>query len=147
MTATNDDSLVFPKAGVQLSYIVGEFYEECGGREALKGLTTKQVKEIFIKKHTEKRQSSYCDLLKEQGHKAYGKTAQVFLSHAHQSEFLTVVDALQWHLRDQPDTVIWFDLFSINQHQPMDWTFEWLSTTFKSSVQEIGRTIMPQSLE
>jgi tetratricopeptide (TPR) repeat protein len=27
----------------------------------------------------------------------------------------------------------------------MDWTFEWLSTTFKSSIQEIGRTIMPLS--
>ncbi len=102
---STDDSSVFPKAGVQLSYIVGEFYKECGGREALEGLTTKQVCEIFIKGITKERQSSYCDLLKEQGHKAYGKTAQVFLSHAHQSEFLTVVDALQWHLRDQPDTV------------------------------------------
>jgi tetratricopeptide (TPR) repeat protein len=145
MTATNDDSSVFPKAGVRLSYIVGEFYEECGGREALKGLTTKQVCEQFIKPKTQERKSSYCDLLKDQGHKAYRETAQVFLSHAHGCEFLTVVDALQWHFRDQPDTVIWFDLFSINQHQPMDWTFEWLSTTFKSSIQKIGRTIMPLS--
>ena len=109
MTATNDDLLVFPKAGVQLSYIVGEFYEECGGREKLKGLTTKEVCEQFIKPKTQERQSSYCDLLKERGHKAYCKTAQVFLSHAHGSEFLTVVDGLEWHLRDEPDTVIWFD--------------------------------------
>ena len=71
MTATNDDSaLVFPKAGVQLSYIVGEFYEECGGREALKGRTTKEVREGFIKSKTHELQSSYCDLLRLQGHKA-----------------------------------------------------------------------------
>jgi hypothetical protein len=84
-------------------------------------------------------------LLKEQGHMAYRETAEVFLCHAHGSEFLTVVDGLQWHLRHEPDTVIWFDLFAINQHQPMAWTFKWLSTTFKSSIQETGRTIMPLS--
>jgi tetratricopeptide (TPR) repeat protein len=142
MTAKDDSSLVFPKAGVQLSYIVDEFYEECGGREALKCLTTEQVCEQFIKPKTQELQLSYCELLKLQCHKAYEKNAEVFISHAHECEFLNVVDALQWHLRDQLDTVIWFDVFSINQHQTTDWTFDWLMNTFKSSIKEFGHTIM-----
>ena len=80
--------------------IFGEFYEECGGREALEGLTTKQVCERFIKPKTQDLKSSYCDLLKGKGHKAYRETAQVFLSHAHQCEFLSGVvnGGLQRHL-------------------------------------------------
>ena len=66
----------------------------------------------------------------------------MFISHAQQCEFLTVVDALQWHLRDHPDTVIWFDLFSINQHQTVVWTVDWLMNTFKSSIQELGHCIV-----
>jgi hypothetical protein len=60
-TAKDDSSLVCPKAGVQLSYKVDEFYDECGGREALKDLTTKQVCEQFIKSKTQELQLSYCD--------------------------------------------------------------------------------------
>jgi hypothetical protein len=41
-------------------------------------------------------------LLELQCHKAYGETAEVFSSHAHECEFLNVVDALQWHLRPLP---------------------------------------------
>jgi hypothetical protein len=65
--------------------------------------------------------------LKLQGHEIYGETYNVF--YPHQREFLNVVNVLQWHLRDQLDIVMWFDLFSINQHKTNDFTFDWLMNT------------------
>ena len=48
------------------------------------------------------------------------------------------------------DEYIWFDLFSINQHNTNTkdnnnnntWSFHWLSTTFKSAIGEFGKVIM-----
>ena len=92
-----DPSLVFPKCGVLLSFLVDEFIEECGGREALEGLSSEQVCEQFIKPATiaDTEPCSYCELLQRKNHNAYRKTAQVFISHAHQKEFLNVINALQ----------------------------------------------------
>jgi hypothetical protein len=73
------------------------------------------------------------------------KDGAVFISHAHQYVFLDVLSALQYHLgrgEDKLDTVIWFDLFSINQHLTNDWSFEWLSTTFQTAIGDFGHVIM-----
>jgi hypothetical protein len=144
--------LEFPKHGVTLSFLLEEFIEkDCkGGREALAGLTTTQVCEKYIKPKTRDKQSSYCDKLKEQGHPAYGPVASIFVSHAHQYEFLQVINALAWHMkrdeslsRHHHDTIIvWFDIFSINQHKPTQWTFDWLSTAFMSAIENFGRTVV-----
>ena len=109
------DPSVFPKSGVKLSYIE-EFFTACGGRDKLEGLTTTEVCDQYIKPLTEQSKSSYCDLLKHQNHGAVGQ-ATVFISHAWRYKFLNVVSALLYHLRDEPDKVIWFDLFSNNQHR------------------------------
>ena len=138
-------TLPFPNAGVKLSFVVDEFVRDCGGKEDLKGLTTEQVCEIYIKPKTLERRSSYCELLKNESHGAYGDMAQVFISHAHQCEFLNVIEALQWHFQaaaEEEDVIIWFDIFSINQHETHEWNFEWLSHTFKSSIERFGHTIM-----
>ena len=42
-----------------------------------------------------------------------------------------VVDALEYHFREQPDIVIWFDLFSNNQHKTVDLDLDWWCNTFK----------------
>ena len=50
-TETTADGVVilpFPKNGVTLSYI-GEFFEACGGRAKLEGLTTTEVNEKHVK--------------------------------------------------------------------------------------------------
>jgi hypothetical protein len=47
---------------------------------------------------------------------ADGEVATVFISHAHSYKFMDVISALKWHLRNEPETIVWFDLFSINQH-------------------------------
>jgi hypothetical protein len=136
---------VFPKDGVKISYIVGPFIEVLGGIGAIRGLTTEQVCQQKIKPLTLKSKSLYCAILKNQGHPAYVERADALISHARSYLFEDFLSALKWKLRNEPDAAIWLDLFSINQHEPIDWTFEWLSTTFKSNVAQIGRTIMVMS--
>jgi tetratricopeptide (TPR) repeat protein len=75
----------------------------------------------------------------------YVEKADAFISHAHSYLFEDFLSALRWRLRDEPDASVWIDLFSINQHEPVHWTFEWLSTTFKTNVATIQRTIMVMS--
>eukprot|EP01042_Synura_sphagnicola_P000244 gene244-252_t len=70
------------------------------------------------------------------------KPAVVFISHAWKYIFLDVVEALQNHFRDEPDAVIWFDLFSNNQHLAPNLDFHWWGYTFKSAIAEFGRTVM-----
>jgi tetratricopeptide (TPR) repeat protein len=150
----------FPKHGLTLKAIL-KFIERNGGRERFQGLTTTQVCEDVLKIITSKRQCSYCDLLlfeeeekeEEDGDavvddgvadkklKSVGK-AGVFISHAWKYNFLDVVSALENHFKDTPETIIWFDLFSNNQHLAVSLPFEWWATTFKSAIQEMGRTVM-----
>jgi tetratricopeptide (TPR) repeat protein len=68
--------------------------------------------------------------------------AKVFISHAWKYEFLDVVDALMYHFKDEADIIVWFDLFSNNQHKAVDLTFDWWCNTFKSAIQQFGRTVM-----
>ena len=136
----------FPKAGIRFSFIINEFIPNvCHGESNLRGMTTAEVCEKIIMPETFSARSSYCDILRSENHPGYGESPTVFISHAHSYQFLDVVGALEYHLRANIDTVIWFDLFSINQHITTDWSFDWLSTTFKSAIGRFGRIIMVMS--
>ena len=130
----------FPKFGVKLSF-VDEFIEDCGGLEALEGVNTTDLCEYFVKPATARSQSSYCDVLHSMNHPAVG-VPNVFISHAWKFVFLDVVAILRHHFRDEPDVTIWFDVFSCNQHHPIEVTSAWLNDTFKKGVGDIGRTIL-----
>jgi hypothetical protein len=69
----------------------------------------------------------------------------VFISHAWKYKFLHVLSALKDHFKDEPDTIIWFDLFSNNQHKASDLPYEWWQTVFKSSIKDFGHTVMAMS--
>jgi hypothetical protein len=56
--------------------------------------------------------------------------------------FLEVIDALRSHFIKEPSIIIWFDMFSNNQHEAPSLNFEWWSTTFKSAICSFGRTVM-----
>jgi hypothetical protein len=146
----------FSKLGINLSYLLNEFVENCGGSEALKGLTTTEVCNSFVKPATEKCLSSYCDMLLDKqkqksdhdnanNSKEAVDRATVFISHAWKYEFLHVLDALKDHFKDEPDTIIWFDLFSNNQHKASDLPHEWWQTVFKSAIRDLGHTVMVMS--
>lgn len=133
--------LPFPKEGIRVSYL-REFVENvCGGMEGVRGLVTTEVCEAFVKKATEADQSSLCDLLAAKNHPAVGP-ATVFISHAWSYQFIDVMDALEYHFRNAPDTIIWFDLFSNNQHKATELKFEWWCGTFKSAIHQFGHTVM-----
>ena len=80
-----------------------------------------------------------------------------FISHAWKYQFLDVMDAIKDHFNcdnemtdlslpsdsvDESQVIIWLDLFTNNQHLAPDLDFHWWSTTFKTAIQNIGRTVM-----
>jgi hypothetical protein len=134
------DPHTFPRYGVRLSFL-DEFLDECGGRSALEDLTTTEVCEKFIKPVTESSESSYCEFLRELKHEAVAE-ATVFISHAWKYKFLEVVDSLAQHFLQTPEVVVWFDLFSNNQHKAVELDFSYWATTFQSAIQRFGRTVM-----
>jgi hypothetical protein len=42
----------------------------------------------------------------------------------------------------QPDICMWFDVFSNNQHDAPQRSFEWWTNTFQSAIKRIGKTVM-----
>ena len=72
-------ALPFPKDGIRLSSIK-DFYDSCGGKFKLEGLTTTDVNEKYQKPITSDSQLSYCEYLKLQNNSNVG-VAVVFISH------------------------------------------------------------------
>lgn len=138
--SSSAESFSFPKLGVKLSF-VEEFIEFCNGRQRFDDLTTTDVCENFIKPLTSDAKCSFCEMLEHSNHPAVG-VATVFISHAWKYRFLDVIEALQYHFKDSPDIVIWFDLFSNNQHKAISLDFNWWSNTFKTAIAQFGRTVM-----
>lgn len=46
------------------------------------------------------------------------------------------------HFKSDPNIIVWFDLFSNNQHAAPDLDFNWWSTTFKSAIADFQHTVM-----
>jgi hypothetical protein len=146
-------SLPFPKLGIRIAFLE-EFITSAGGEDCLKGLTTTQVCEQIIKPRTQALQSSYCEYLQaDSTTSSVVNIAQVFISHAWKYEFLDVVKAIQNYFTrpssggsplaiHDTNVIIWFDLFSNNQHKAIDLDFHWWSHTFKSAIQQFGFTLM-----
>lgn len=133
-----------PLHGFRLKNI-HEFIENCGGRGTLVGLTTAEVCEVFIKPYTAHHTSSLLDILREIQHPAYGAKADVFISHAWKYEFLSVMDSLLDHFSDNPDVIIWFDLFCNNQHKAVSLDYHWWATTFREAIASFKHTVMVMS--
>ena len=137
------DVTQFPKEGITLK-CMNEFVSDCGGHSALINMTTTDVCERYLKPRTNAYKSSYCQYLKlTNNHVGRCGTATVFISHAWKFLFLEVVKTLEYHFRNEADDIIiWFDLFSNNQHGAPQLDFNWWCTTFKSAIAELGRTVM-----
>jgi hypothetical protein len=132
----------FPKTGVTLAAFRA-FVDRCGGASELAGLTTEEVCTKFLKPLTALNKSSYCDLLAESGDAGVGQ-ASIFCSHAWRFKFLDVLSALEHHFStaEDPDIIIWFDLFSNNQHLGPTYDFSWWTTTFKSAIASFKHTVL-----
>jgi hypothetical protein len=114
-----------PKSGIRVRFFQ-KFIEQFGGEATFHELTTMDVCDQFVKPATKDRMISYCDYLTiTETFTEYVDIAQVFISHAWKFPFLEVVHALEDHFEDRLDTVIWFDLFTNNQHEAPHLDFEW----------------------
>ncbi len=132
----------FPRQGISIKFF-SVFIIEHGGEEAFRGLTTTDVCNKIIRPSTMQTSSSYCEkMARSPMFHDYIDTAQVFISHAWSYSFLDVVEALQDHFREEPNKIVWFDLFSVNQHQHLRFPFDWWTTTFESAIQDFGHTVM-----
>ena len=134
-----------PLFGVNLQAF-DDFVQQCGGREALDGLTTTQVNDHFLVPKTQAKSSSYCTMLleNEETMLQVGK-ATVFISHAWKYRFLDVFDCIHYHLKETKhlgEDFVWFDMFSNNQHDASATPFEWWKTTFQNAINSIGRTVL-----
>ncbi len=106
-------------------------------------LKTREVCENFIKPATQARQLSYCEhLLLSEDTAEFVGCPSAFISHAWDYHFVEVLEALTSYFADEEDVIIWFDVFSNNQHKTASLDFEWWCETFKNAVQSFGRTVM-----
>ena len=55
---------------------------------------------------------------------------------------MDTVDALRNLLKNEPSSVLWFDLFSNNQHLAPSLDFDWWCSTFKTAIEQFGHTII-----
>jgi tetratricopeptide (TPR) repeat protein len=135
------DPSYFPLLGIKVSFLQ-EFINACPGRRPrIAHLTTDDICQTLVKPFTEPYKLSLCDLLNQAHHPGIGK-ATVFISHAWKYKFVDVVDALERKFSDALDTVVWFDVFSVNQHTTTEKDFSWWSGTFQEAIRQFGHTVM-----
>ncbi len=139
-----------PLLGIRVSFL-RQFISK-HGVENLRGLTTADVCQKFIKPQTQSLSLSYTDMIQLEESQNQSKTstskssvgqANVFLSHAWKYQFLEVAEAVFDHFEGKEyDTIIWFDIFSNNQHKSTERKFQWWTETFTKAVGKIHHTLI-----
>ena len=111
-----------------------------------KALTTTAISEQFVKAENRRMGAPYINKyigMKDKDGKPYVATATVFVSHAWQYQFHeVVVTAMRQHADEYANTYFWFDLFTNNQHDVADKSFEWFCTAFQDMIRSIGSTLL-----
>ncbi len=134
----------FPKVGISVREIIECFIPACGGWDALEGVLTSQVNTDYMIPMTKEYKCSWCEMLRKKNPntKAVGRPV-VFISHAWEYPFTQTVKTVAELFKDDLlDTIVWFDVFSINQHKASTLPAEWLRVFFKDAIGEIGHTVM-----
>lgn len=118
-----------------------DFIDFCGDECEIQHLTTTDINVKFLIPLTSQSKISYCEHLQRIGSSEVA-SATVFISHAWKYKFLDVFKALKRHFADSPNEIIWFDLFSNNQHVASSLPFDWWTTVFRSAIAKFSRTVM-----
>jgi tetratricopeptide (TPR) repeat protein len=130
---------VFSSCGIKLSWLKKQM--ESMDQTFLRTATIKDVCEKLIKPYTKKYLCSYCDFLKATYPEAVG-TPSVYVIHTWKYNFNFLILTLTSHFAKEQDFILWIDLFSINQHISRELSFNFLSVTLKSTIAEIGRSVV-----
>ncbi|KAJ3094704.1 hypothetical protein HDU97_007701 [Phlyctochytrium planicorne] len=144
-----------PMLGIHVSYF-SRFITICGGRKALKGKTTFDVCEDFVKPKTSISRLSFCEQLYLLQLSDPDKTkspkvaaASYYISHAWDADFLQLLDTIElWfqeHNIPNGKSFVWLDIFSESQSirkgyekRPEDY----FSNTLPEAIRKIGRMLM-----
>jgi tetratricopeptide (TPR) repeat protein len=120
-----------------------EFLAAHGGRGALTGFTTEDVKQRIILPATGHTRSSYAEQLLALG-SPHVAPATAFISHAYDDQFLGMLDSVAaLEAREGTSGFYFFDLLVLKQHgQSAVVPFEVLRDEFVRSVKAIGRTLL-----
>ncbi len=139
------------KWGIELS-VIKDFIEECGGEEVLKGLTTRQVTDKYLKpimfKRVPNKGQSYAAWKRRHKQHRGVRDAEVYVVHAWDSIFLDVVESMENYLDENynhKDVPIWFDMLCLNQCKNIKlrkYSYEWFKTTFSSGIEEISKVMI-----
>ena len=120
-------------------------------------MTTDNVCFAIVKPETEERRCSYTEFLEmepgsphgahvtRQGGRGWVAPATMFISHAWRYRFLDVADVIIDMIDEMDDAssvYVWFDVFTVNQHQTTVVQPSWWYTTFKEAVGAIGHTVL-----
>ena len=134
------ESNSFPTLGVSVQFLV-DFVEACEVVDGFRMMSTEDVCQKLIKPFTSGCRLSMCEVLRRSGYEGISD-AFVFISHAWKYKFVDVVSALKTYFADNHDTIVWFDVFSVNQHKAGETDFQWWSSTFKEAIRQFGHTVM-----
>jgi tetratricopeptide (TPR) repeat protein len=132
--------------GIRFSRI-DEIYDLLGGKELLRGRSTRDVQYRLRTITVESRQSLCSQLLEESGQELVSE-ANWFITHAWDYKFLDVMEAIELFFQVEygsdrmNEAVIWFDLFSVTQHGMGSQPFEWWTTVVRNAVKTIGNMLI-----
>jgi hypothetical protein len=130
-------------SGILLSYLLSdEFLNSLGGRERLKGKTTRDVVEI-IKYQTTTSEGTFVQFMEDEQIRCVHK-ANHFISHAWDNQFLDLLDSLAWkfHPSERGKVILWMDILCVDQHHADKKDQQWFSYSFKKIIQSIHSTIL-----
>eukprot|EP00808_Paulinella_micropora_P028900 g31797.t1 len=135
-----------PKLGVSVSLLLATYQR---WEAAAAGATTDDVVRDLVKPATADQKCSYVELLarsQDPQDRAGVATATVFLSYAWKYTFKQVVEAIAAHWPDKDNvrsqTFLWFDIFTVNQHQTSTVDADFWFEAFRENVRTIGRTVL-----
>jgi len=134
----------FPRLGMKVRRLLRVIDSRSGGRQALAGLTTDQVKDLVFVPLTAATQLSLCEQLQAEGDDGVG-VATWFVSHAWLYTFVQLLEALEHFFAGEPqglDTCIWLDLVSTSQHGTFSRPPQWWAATFQTAIQSMGNMVM-----
>ena len=139
-SAAADD---FPRLGMSVRRLGRIVDSQRGGRQALRGLTTSQVKLRVFVPLTAATRLSMCAQLQAQGDPGVG-VATWYVSHAWARPFLELLEALEHFFDSQAqgrDTAVWLDVVSVAQHAAPSRPCRWFHS-LHAVIQSIGNMVM-----
>jgi tetratricopeptide (TPR) repeat protein len=114
----------------------------CGGQQALEGMNSADVWEMFIRKQTSSKAQSYCDYLYQDCGATYVGEATVLLCHTWHYKFLDVVRAVLNLFDNARHTIVWLDLFSGNHHRQPLIPVDWLCGPYRMAMSQFNRVVL-----